>query len=120
MVGKGENAVNQHFLLFPKCFRKTFFLRAITKIGTVWQRVKRLLKKKREKKKILENKNTSVTEIFYFPQCFFFLTFKDEAHPLELLFAQPHSSVISVADLRTRGRWFGPRLGQYSFSGVFF
>ena len=23
MVGKGENAGNQHFLLFPQCFQKT-------------------------------------------------------------------------------------------------
>ena len=29
--------------------------------------------------------------------------------------AAPHSSVCSVADLRTGGRWFDPRLGQYSF-----
>ena len=28
--------------------------------------------------------------------------------------AEPHSSVGSVADLRTGGRWFDPRLGQYS------
>ena len=26
--------------------------------------------------------------------------------------------VGSVADLRTRGRWFDPRLGQYSFRGL--
>ena len=30
----------------------------------------------------------------------------------------PHSSVISVADMRTRGRWFDPRVGQYSFQGL--
>ena len=29
--------------------------------------------------------------------------------------AEPHSSVGSVADLRTGGRWFDCRLGQYSF-----
>ena len=29
--------------------------------------------------------------------------------------AEPHSSVDSVADLSTGGRWFDPRLGQYSF-----
>ena len=29
--------------------------------------------------------------------------------------AKPRSSVGSVADLRTGGRWFDPRLGQYSF-----
>ena len=32
--------------------------------------------------------------------------------------AEPHSSVGSVADLRTGGRWFHPRLGQYSFRGL--
>ena len=26
IVGKGENAGHQHFLLFPQCFQKTFFL----------------------------------------------------------------------------------------------
>ena len=30
------------------------------------------------------------------------------------LTAQPHSSVGRVADLRTGGRWFDPRLGRYS------
>ena len=32
--------------------------------------------------------------------------------------AEPHSSVGSVADLRRGGRWFDPRLGQYSFQGL--
>ena len=32
--------------------------------------------------------------------------------------AEPHSSVGRVADLRTEGRWFDPRLGQYSFRGL--
>ena len=32
--------------------------------------------------------------------------------------AEPHNSVGSVADLRTGGRWFDPRLGQYSFRGL--
>ena len=32
--------------------------------------------------------------------------------------AKPHSSVGSVADLRTRSRWFDPWLGQYSFQGL--
>ena len=31
----------------------------------------------------------------------------------EILNAEPHTSVGSVADLRTGGRWFDPRLGQY-------
>ena len=32
--------------------------------------------------------------------------------------AEPHSSVDSVGDLRTGGRLFNPRLGQYSFQGL--
>ena len=32
--------------------------------------------------------------------------------------AERHSSVGSVADLRTGGRWFNPRLGQYFFRGL--
>ena len=30
----------------------------------------------------------------------------------------PHSSVGSLQDLRTGGRWFNPRLGQNSFQGL--
>ena len=33
-------------------------------------------------------------------------------------YAEPHSSVGSVADLRTGGRWFDLRLGQYSPLGL--
>ena len=33
-------------------------------------------------------------------------------------FAEPHGSVGSVADSRTGGRWFDPRLGQYFFRGL--
>ena len=33
-------------------------------------------------------------------------------------FAESHSSVSSVPDLRTEGRWFDPLLGQYSFRGL--
>ena len=28
IVGKGENASHQHFLLFPQCFQKLFFSRS--------------------------------------------------------------------------------------------
>ena len=31
--------------------------------------------------------------------------------------AKPHSSVSSIADLKTGGCWFDPRLGQYSMQG---
>ena len=30
----------------------------------------------------------------------------------------PMGSVASVVDLKTGGRWFDPRLGQYSFRGL--
>ena len=32
--------------------------------------------------------------------------------------AESHSSVGSVVDMKTGGRWFDPRLGQYSFRGL--
>ena len=32
--------------------------------------------------------------------------------------ADPNSSVCSVVDLRTGGRWFDPQLCQYSFRGL--
>ena len=35
-----------------------------------------------------------------------------------ILFAEPHSSGSSVADLRTGGCWFDPGLDQYSFLGL--
>ena len=35
IVGKGENAGHQHFLLFPKCFQKHPSLRSL-KVGIVW------------------------------------------------------------------------------------
>ena len=34
IVGKGENAGNQHFLLFPKSFQKAFFS-GLLKVGIV-------------------------------------------------------------------------------------
>ena len=35
IVGKGENAGYQHFLLFPQCFQKASFQRSV-KVGIVW------------------------------------------------------------------------------------
>ena len=37
--GKGENAVYQHFLLFPQCFQKGFYPGSL-KVGIMWQRIK--------------------------------------------------------------------------------
>ena len=34
ILGKGENAGNQHFLLFPKCFQKPSS--GSFKVGTMW------------------------------------------------------------------------------------
>ena len=39
IVGKGENAGYQHFLLFPQCLQKVLFSGSL-KIGIVWYRVK--------------------------------------------------------------------------------
>ena len=35
IVGKGENAGYQHFLLFPQCFQQASFSRSL-KVGFVW------------------------------------------------------------------------------------
>ena len=35
IVGKGENAGYQHFLLFPQCFQTASFSRSL-KVGNVW------------------------------------------------------------------------------------
>ena len=39
IVGKGENAGNQHFFLFPQCFQKLSFVE-VFKVGIVWIKVK--------------------------------------------------------------------------------
>ena len=41
-----------------------------------------------------------------------------EYGPRSRMYAEPHSSVGSVAHLRAGGRWFDPRLGKYSFRGL--
>ena len=38
VVGKGENAIYQHFLIFPQCFQKASFSRSL-KVGIVWESV---------------------------------------------------------------------------------
>ena len=35
IVEKGENAGNQHFLLFPQCFQRAFYPGSL-KVGMVW------------------------------------------------------------------------------------
>ena len=42
IVGKGENAAYQHFLLFPQCFPKRSPLGPL-KVGIVWYRVKSVM-----------------------------------------------------------------------------
>ena len=42
IVGKGENAGYQHFLLFPQCFRKSTISGSL-KVGIMRYRVKRIL-----------------------------------------------------------------------------
>ena len=38
IVGKGENASCQHFLLFQQCFQKTY-VTGLLRVVTVWQKV---------------------------------------------------------------------------------
>ena len=40
IVGKGENAGYQHFLLFPQCFQKTYVTGSL-KVRIEWERFKR-------------------------------------------------------------------------------
>ena len=40
ILGKGENAGYQHFLLFPKCFQKSPFSDFL-KVGIVWEELRR-------------------------------------------------------------------------------
>ena len=40
IVGKGENAGNQHFLLFPTMFSKGFFLRVVKRLNCVVKEIK--------------------------------------------------------------------------------
>ena len=42
IVGKGENAGYQHFLLFPQCFQKASFTGSL-KHWIMWQRVKYII-----------------------------------------------------------------------------
>ena len=35
ILGKGENAGYQHFLLFPQCFQKAYFF-GLLKVRIVW------------------------------------------------------------------------------------
>ena len=54
----------------------------------------------------------------YFPILHFkFHLIKDYVNSVAF-YAEPHSSVGSVTDLRTGGRWFDPGLDQYSFRGL--
>ena len=41
IVGKGENAGDQHFLLLPQCFQNALSTGS-SKAGTVWQRISNL------------------------------------------------------------------------------
>ena len=43
IMGNRENAGNQYFLLFPKCFTMPSFLKSL-KVGIVWGRVKQCFK----------------------------------------------------------------------------
>ena len=39
IMGKGENAVNQYFLLFSKCFQKASFFTVVKALECLYERV---------------------------------------------------------------------------------
>ena len=57
-VGKGENAVYQHFLLFPHCFQKVRSSGSL-KLGILWYRVNKV-----------KPENGSYQHFLLFIQCF--------------------------------------------------
>ena len=69
---------------------------------------------KRVRKRCGKRRNCSLRAISPFSTAFF----KDLERKHVKTGDNPHSSVGSVADLRTGSRWFDPRLGQYSFRGL--
>ena len=48
IVGMGENAGYQHFLLFPQCFQKISFS-GLLKVRMVWERVNEMVHVERER-----------------------------------------------------------------------
>ena len=96
IVGNGEVAGNQHFLLFPQCFST-------------------LLKTNFNFSSSISAKALNLDQSK-------FLSFGNELNVstrgIDPFSTEPRSSVGSVANLRTGGRWFDPRLGQYSFRGL--
>ena len=109
-VGRGEIAHYEQFLLLPQCFQR-LVLQAC-------------------KNKGLFGKGLRLQT--HGGKCFFF--FKDlvcsvvktqscsanisDMRSCSSLAAEPHSSVVCVADLRTGDRWFDPLLCQYPFRGL--
>ena len=60
-VGKGENAANQHFLIFPQCFQKLSYTGSL-KVGNVWQRVN-MYKKLDTKIQILTSMTIAIVKL---------------------------------------------------------
>ena len=64
-----------------------------------------------------EKEEMLVTSIF-FSNPEFMSKIPQRCKKSELYGVEPHSSVVSIADLRTGGHIFDPRFGQYSFPGL--
>ena len=108
-----------NFTFFPQCFPKAFLFNVLKWVymkergkSEMWLRWCRLWKYLRKRG---ENEEILIISISYF--------FHDDSLGCLVMIiktssTEPHSSVCSVADLRTGGRWFDPRLGQYSLRGL--
>ena len=97
IVGKGENAGKQHFLLFPQCFLKLSFQELLSsKVLTLYQTTEfwKLTKFKAFAEKIIvtqklkfvlrrvenivgKEENASKQHFIFFPQCFLRLSFPE-------------------------------------------
>ena len=79
IVGKGENAGYQHFLLFPQCLQKAA-LKAVKICDCLVKGYNKKKKKKKKKKKMcLWNTNAPKTAIFWEMQPIYLtLTFADD------------------------------------------
>ena len=114
IVGKVEIARNEQFLFFPQCFQLNqitvspfvHILDIISLFDVEWEETKIGL--------LGEELSIVCCKIVEG-------NYKESTHDhngCQPLLLSQHSSVGSILDLRTGGRWFDPRLGQYSFEGL--
>ena len=90
IMGKGENADNQHFLLFPPCFRKTSLSGLLNGTGSNTAKVIMIGFVFESVESIVENEKMVVTSIQSFPirssKRFFLRVIKIQANYLNFIY----------------------------------